>query len=111
MGDPMGRPYDRLIYINFCDEPILFKILSVLHGWFLLTVGINPMSSSTIPALLRERAGADPEKVVLYFGEIEISYHDIDKITDSLARAIFVSPTFSIWPKRSDLRLIKPREL
>src|SRR5437762_13673753 len=46
------------------------------------------MSFSTIPGLLRERALQEPEKVFLYFKDREVTYRELDKITNQIAHGL-----------------------
>jgi long-chain acyl-CoA synthetase len=46
------------------------------------------MAPSTIPALLQERALQNPEKIYLYFGNIEVSYKELNSITNRVARGL-----------------------
>lgn len=58
---------------------------------FLGARGVREATESlkeTIPALLRQRAQTTPEKVFLYFRDLEVSYRQLDEITNRVANGL-----------------------
>lgn len=51
-------------------------------------MGSRETFKETIPALLRQRAQATPEKIFLYFRDLEISFRQLDEITNRVANGL-----------------------